>query len=121
MTLIEALGGGQTAPSPRGGTLLDFAPVVVGSVGRISTSVVNVVTALASIVLGIWVYLRFVAQQIIRPGIEFTVDGEPGDLGQTASRSSDVLRAYLGSRVCDVWLFWRLHGMSRNQSQIDWL
>lgn len=69
----------------------------------------NVVTVAAALVLGLWTYLRFIAQQLVRPAIEFVAEVVP------MHRVSDrvLIKCVFtvrnaGVRECRAWLYWRL-------------
>jgi hypothetical protein len=99
---------------------VNVAPVLAVSVAEGADIAAHVATVVATAVLGLWVYSRFLAQQITRPPIEFTVQGEP--IGRSADKR--LIRITFGvrnggTRECDVWLYWRLLGLRNDPSGLD--
>lgn len=92
------------------------------SVSEFASTSADLATVGAALVLGAWSYSRYVANQIRRPAIEFTVTCMP--VGLVAGRrllAVTFLVRNAGSRECDVWLSWRLVDLPYDTTCIDWL
>lgn len=80
----------------------------------------HVATVVATVVLGLWAYSRFVAEQITRPPIEFTVEAESADVVAARRLVRVTLRVRnAGKRECDVWLYWRLRVLRENADRLE--
>lgn len=80
----------------------------------------HVATVVATIVLGLWAYSRFVAEQITRPPIEFTVEVESGPVVAAQRLVKITFRVRnAGKRECDAWLFWRLRVVRSNAERLE--
>jgi hypothetical protein len=96
---------------------MDIQLLLAASFAEKADTAAHVATVVATAVLGLWAYSRFVAQQITRPPIEFTAKGEP--IGSCAGKRLIWITFQVhngGTRECDVWLYWKLLGL-RNRSE----
>jgi hypothetical protein len=101
---------------------LNFAAAVVASFAKNADTAAHVATVIATAVLGLWAYSRFVAQQITRPPIEFTVESVPIGIVGGKRLIRITFRVRNGStRECDVWLYWSLRGLRGSLQSLDGL
>lgn len=99
---------------------MSLTPAILASFAQNADTAAHVATVVATVVLGLWAYSRFVAQQITRPPIEFTVKGEPVVIvaGKRLIRLTFRVRN-ASTRECDAWLSWKLQGIRADQKEIS--
>ena len=92
----------------------------VTSFAQSADTAAHVATVVATIVLGLWAYSRFVAEQITRPPIEFTVEVESGPVVAAQRLVHITFRVRnAGKRECDVWLYWRIRVVRGNADRLE--
>jgi hypothetical protein len=82
----------------------------------------NITTVLAALVLGTWAYLRFLGGQLARPRIELRAVPIPlCRVGNAILVHCHITARNLGSRECDLLLYWRILYYDKNEPSVAYI